>query len=268
MNAMKYTYLYTGTLGAGVDIYIVDSGVYTGHNEFERRARFGWAAPGYKWKDGTGHGTHVAGIAAGKTYGVAKKAKIIAVRVLDDDGACDSKDIVDGFNWISDQVTLTKRPSIACVAINGPYDESINYAAGVLMKNGVILVVSAGNESKDAWDDSPGSVIGAIVVGASDIKNAMYEYSNYGSTVDVFAPGVDITSAGTGRPSNTERLSGTSMAAAHVAGMAANFLSKDKSMKISQIRGEILALATENVITGVPPDTDNGLVFNGGDGDD
>ena len=101
VNAMNYTYSYNQPIGDGVDIYIVDTGVYIEHNEFEGRARFGWAAPGLAQEDGNGHGTHVAGIAAGRTYGVAKKANIIAVKVLDDDQHGDVADIIGGLNWIS-----------------------------------------------------------------------------------------------------------------------------------------------------------------------
>jgi cerevisin len=269
VNAMTYTYLYTQPAGDGVDIYVLDTGVYPGHSEFQGRATFGWAAPGYLEVDGEGHGTHIAGIAAGRTYGVAKNANIIAVRVVDDKGNADKDELIAGLNYVAANVRSTGRPSIACMAINGPYSLAFNEAAAVMIRDGVSFVVSAVKDGEDASNNSPASVVVTVVVGSSDITNTMSPTSNFGPHVDVFAPGVAITSAGINGPFSTQIESGTSQAAAHVAGLAAYFLSKEPTMKPSAIKGHILALATENIITGTPPntDTDNDLVYNDADDD-
>jgi cerevisin len=261
---MTYTYLYTQPAGDGVDIYILDSGVYTEHNEFEGRASFGWGVSGLGTEDGYGHGTYIAALAAGKTYGVAKNANIIAVKVVNDQGGTNVGYLIDGLNWVAANVRSTGRPSIACMSINGSHSLAINSAAAAMISGGTTLVVSAGNDGRDAKDDSPASVAAAVVVGAVDITNAMEPSSNFGPFVDVFAPGVDITAAGTSDPSSTRTGSGTSPAAGQVAGIAAYFLSKDPTMTPSELQGKIVALATQNVLTGIPPNTDNALAYNNG----
>jgi len=261
---MIYTYSYTEPIGDGVDIYIVDSGVYTEHSEFERRAIFGWAAEGLDRTDDNGHGTYVAGIAAGRVFGVAKKANIIAVKVLDHERLGRKDDIIDGLSWVSTNVRSTGRPSIACVCINGPHMEAVDDAANALIKSGVTLVVSAGNTSEDARNTSPASAIHAIVVGASNISNNKRWNSNFGPAVDVFAPGEDIRAAWVDGPRSTNQLNGTSAATAHVAGIAANFLSIDPRMTPSAIGTKIWLLQTEDAISDVPPGTTTDFVFNGG----
>jgi cerevisin len=268
---MIYTYLYSQPVGAGVDIYIADTGVFTGHDEFEGRATWGWAPEGVQMVDVDGHGTHIAGIAAGKTYGVAKKANIIAVKILDDTGRGGYAYAMDGLNYISANARSTGRPSITLLAVSGEYSEAVNDVVASLVANGITTIVSAGNNSGDAGDYSPASSLAVYVVGSSDITNTMARSSNFGPFVDVFAPGVDITSAlNNGGPGDTVVLSGTSQAAAHVVGIAAAFLSEDPSMKPPRITGRISALATQNALTGIPPntDTDNAFVFNNADDDE
>jgi cerevisin len=261
-----YTYSYDQPAGGGVDVYVVDTGVYIEHQEFGGRATFGWFAPGLKEEDDSGHGTHVAGIIAGSTYGVAKNANIIAVKVFDSSPESDSAQVVEGINWVSANVEITKKPSIACMAFNsddsGPI-ESINDAIVELIAHGVAVVVSAGNDGKDASTNSPASVTEALVIAASDITNTMWPSSNYGRVVDVFAPGVDIISAWIDGPLSTNYGSGTSMSAAHVAGIVACFLSADTGLDPAALSSKIYSLMTQNVIIGVPVGTYNDLVFNG-----
>jgi cerevisin len=264
--AMEYTYGYDQPVGGGVDIYIVDTGVYTAHEEFEGRATFGWYAEGFKEEDDSGHGTHVAGIAAGKTYGVAKNANIIAVKVFDNSPLSDAASLVDGINWVAANFKVTKKPSVACMAFNGDEHgpiQSIDDAIIELVAHGVTVVASAGNDGVDASSNTPACILEAIVVGASDITNTMWRSSNYGKVVDVFAPGVDITSAWIDGPTSTNVGSGTSMSAAHVAGLAAYFLSMDTGLSPGDIASKIFSLMTQNVVIGVPIGTYNDLVFNG-----
>ena len=262
---MKYTYSYNQPIGYGVDIYIVDSGVRVDHVEFNGRAKFGWAAPGLAWEDGHGHGTHMAGIAAGRVFGVAKKANIIAVRVLGNDNTGSISHTIAGLDWISANVVRTKKPSIVCMAMNirSEYNDGLDEAVTELVSRGVTTVVSAGNFADEASEWPPASAPGAIVVGASDITNAMWEDSNFGEAVDVFAPGVWIRAAGHTGLTDTAMGTGTSQAAAHVAGIAANFLSRSRSLTPALILNEILSLTTKNAISGVSEGTTTNFVFNG-----
>jgi cerevisin len=260
---MTYTYLYDQPAGQGVDIYIIDSGVYTDHLEFEDRARFGWSAWAFEDDDDDGHGTQVAGIAAGKTLGVAKLANIIAVKVLDENGDGSFDDSIAGLNWVAGQVRSTGRPSIACMAFGSERHQGLNDAAQVLIDDGVTVVTVAGNEAVDASTTSPASVPDAIVVAASDITNAMASFSNFGSAVDIFAPGVDVTSAWINGPRSTKMDSGTSLSTAHVAGVAAYLLSMDTTTTRAALWAKIDSLSTKNAISGVPAGTVDNFLYNG-----
>ncbi|KAG8787493.1 subtilisin-like serine protease [Serendipita sp. 405] len=264
VNAFTYTYSYSAPAGDGVDIYIVDTGVNTEHEEFEGRATFGYAAAGMAKADGNGHGTHCAGSAAGKTYGVAKKANIIAVKVLQDNGQGATSDIIAGLQWVVTNAKSTGRPSIGSMSLGGEKSDALDQAVSAAIKAGVPFVVAAGNSNVDAAQTSPARVADAITVGASDIANNKAEFSNFGAAVDIFAPGVDITSAWKGSPQATKMISGTSMATPHVAGLAAYFLSKDTSMSPAAITDKIKSLGTKNAIQGLPAGTVNLLAFNGG----
>jgi cerevisin len=260
---MTYTYLYDQPAGQGVDIYIVDSGVYSDHNEFEERASFGWSAWAFEDDDDDGHGTQVAGIAAGKTYGVAKKASLISVKVLDENGTGSFADSISGLNYVAANARATGRPSIACVASGSEYSAALNNAAEDLIAHGVTVVTAAGNEATDASTTSPASAPNAIVVGASDITNVMASFSNHGSAVDIFAPGVDVTSAWINGPRSTKIDSGTSSSTAHVAGVAAYLLSMDTTMTPADIWTKIDTLSTKNSISNVPAGTVDNFLYDG-----
>jgi cerevisin len=263
VNGMIYTYHYNQPIGDGVDIYIVDSGVYTQNEEFEGRATLPWAASDYELVDGTGHGTHVAGIAAGKTYGVAKNANIIGVKVIDDNGNGDIANAVTGLNWVANNIKSTGKPSIVNMSFSSPASQLFDDAAIAMVSSGTAVVAAAGNGATDASSRSPARATQVITVGASDITNAMGSFSNFGKAVDIFGPGVGITSASIGGPSNTQMRSETSQAAAHVTGIAACLLSADTSMTPLDIITKIWDLATINVISGVPDGTINVFVYNG-----
>jgi cerevisin len=237
--------------------------VYIQHEEFQDRASWGWVAQGFTQDDSDGHGTHVAGIAAGELYGVAKKANIIAVKVLGADGQGSEATGIGGINWVAANVRSTGRPSIACIAWAGDHHEGINAATTTLIAGRVTVVAAAGNHAQDASGYSPASAPGVVVVGASDIKNTMWPSSNFGNLVTVFAPGVDITSAWNTEPDVLAVLSGTSQACAHVAGITAALLSQDPTLTPGLMFNKILSIATQNVVTGVPAGTTTNLVYNG-----
>jgi len=261
-----YTYFYTRPVGGGVDIYVIDTGVYIEHSEFERRGSWGFVGRGLPQEDDNGHGTHVAGIAAGRKFGVAKNANIIAVKVLDTSGFTTMDDCIDGINWVTGQAKRTGKLSIALMAFSVGRRRAINDAATTLYFSGVTVVAAAGNTGSYAERMSPGSAAGVITVGSSNILNIMTPSSNIGATVNVFAPGeFIIAAAAMGGPTDTGVRSGTSMAAAHVAGIAASILSMNPTLKPFRLLQKIEDISTRGVITGVPggKGTPTDLAFNG-----
>ncbi|KAJ3415657.1 serine protease [Chytridiales sp. JEL 0842] len=218
----KYT--YPGAAGAGVDAYIIDTGVDISNPEFEGRAKIGisFSADGNDI-DGHGHGSHVAGTVAAKTYGVAKKANIIAVKVLSASGSGFTSDVIAGVNWAAQQAGITKRGSVINMSLGGGKSAALDSAVAAAVKAGVTTVVAAGNENADACNGSPAGAPEAITVGASDIGDTFASFSNWGTCVDVIAPGVSVESIDNQKRSWT--ISGTSMASPHVAGIVAVGLS-------------------------------------------
>ncbi|KAI9143060.1 peptidase S8/S53 domain-containing protein [Paraphysoderma sedebokerense] len=209
--------------GEGVDVYVVDTGVNLEHTEFNGRASMPFAY--YGPKDQNGHGTHVAGTIAGQTMGIAKKASIIGVKVLGASGSGAYSDIVDGLEFILKNVKKTGRKSVVNMSIGGRFVKSINDAVEDVTSAGIPVVVAAGNNGNNACTYSPSSAPSAITVAALNQTDQKPWWSNSGSCVDIWAPGVDITSAYMGSPTAVEVLSGTSMASPHVAGIVAAWLS-------------------------------------------
>lgn len=260
-KSATYTYDYSdGADGAGVDAYIIDTGIYCENDDFISKkvgtCTFGYSTvtsgfinPVVDETDGNGHGTHCAGTVAGQTYGVAKEANLIAVKVLSDAGSGSTSGVIDGINWVAEQVAANKRPSVANLSLGGGYSEVQNDAVEAAVSAGVTMVVAAGNDNKDACNYSPASAPSAVTVAASDVNDSRASYSNYGSCVDVFGPGSDITSAWIGSPSATNTISGTSMASPHVCGVAAKYLSEDTTRTPAQITAKILADATPDQIS-------------------
>lgn len=256
-----YTYDYTtGGDGAGIDAYIIDTGIYCENDDFTSKkvgsCTFGYSTvtsgiinPEVDETDGNGHGTHCAGTVAGQTYGVAKEANLIAVKVLSDAGSGSTSGVIDGINWVAQQVAANKKPSVANLSLGGGYSETQNDAVEAAVAAGVNMIVAAGNDDKDACAYSPASAASAVTVAASDSSNARAYYSNYGECVDIFGPGSEITSAWIGSPDATNTISGTSMASPHVCGVAAKYLSEDTSKTPSQISARILSMATPNEIS-------------------
>ncbi|KAG8932375.1 subtilisin-like serine protease [Tulasnella sp. 418] len=256
---LNFVYGYDDPAGAGVDVYVVDTGIYTGHSGFEGRARWGYSAIGGT-TDGNGHGTHCAGTIGSAPYGVAKKVSLIAVQVLDANGSGSSSGVVAGINWVVSQASTSGRPSVISMSLGGGADTTLDTAVRNAVSKGVHVVVAAGNSNVDAGTTSPARVTEAITVGASTISDARASFSNYGSVVDIFAPGQDIISTWIGSTTATNRISGTSMATPHVAGTAAYLLSIYGQQTPSALISKIKGLGVSGVLTNIPSGTTNLLL--------
>ena len=255
------TYTYASS-GGGVSAYVIDSGIFAGHVEFGGRVRSGFTTvlDGRGTDDCMGHGTHVAGILGGQTYGVAKSVSLVAVRVLDCSGVTTESQLIDGLDWvIADHQPGV--PAVANISIGGPPSVLIDNAVQALFDDGVSVSIAAGNSGLSACGGSPGRVPSALTVAASNPADARPSFSNWGPCVDLFAPGFSIPSAGIASPTATAIQTGTSMSAPHVAGAAALLLSVQPTMTPSQITNTLLANATPGVITSAGSTTPNRLLF-------
>ncbi|MFH8344111.1 S8 family serine peptidase [Streptomyces sp. NPDC018045] len=253
----KYT--YPDSAGEGVTAYVIDTGVRTSHQDFEGRASSGFDAidGDNDATDGNGHGTHVAGTIAGTAHGVAKKAKIVAVRVLDDQGSGSTEQVVAGIDWVTKN---HKGPSVANLSLGGGADEALDAAVQKAVASGVTFAVAAGNESTDAGQGSPARVKEAITVASSTKTDEQSDFSNFGSAVDLYAPGSDITSAWNDSDQGTKTISGTSMATPHVAGAAAVYLSAHQDAKPDAVAKALTDGATPDKIKNPSEGTPNKLL--------
>ncbi|KAG2004924.1 serine protease [Coprinopsis cinerea AmutBmut pab1-1] len=255
----KYTY-ESSAAGSGVDIYLTDTGILTTHTDFGGRARWGGSFGVGGDRDGHGHGTHCAGIAAGARWGVAKNASLIAVRVLSNSGQGPVSGIVAGLDWIRSQAAASGRPSVVSMSLGGSVSQALDDAVTRLTDAGIHVTVSAGNDNKDAFNVSPARVPSAITVGAANIFDAKAAFSNFGPVVTVYAPGQNVTSAWIGADNaSSNRVSGTSMAAPHIAGLVAYLISKDGNISPAQMQAKIQNLAVKGAISGLPSGTANNL---------
>ncbi|GAA0470860.1 S8 family peptidase [Streptomyces olivaceiscleroticus] len=252
-------YAYPDSAGEGVTAYVIDTGVRTTHKDFEGRATSGFDAVDNDddATDGNGHGTHVAGTIAGKAHGVAKKAKIVAVRVLDDQGSGTTEQVVAGIDWVTKN---HKGPSVANMSLGGGADEALDAAVQKAIDSGVTFGVAAGNESTDAGQGSPSRVADAITVAASDKDDKQADYSNYGKIVDIYAPGTDITSDWNEGDDATNTISGTSMATPHVVGAAAVYLAGHQDAKPADVAKALTDGATPDKISNPSEGTPNKLL--------
>ena len=214
------TFTYTRT-GSGVRAYVIDTGIRPTHTQFGGRASVAYDALGGNGIDCNGHGTHVAGTIGGSTYGVAKSVSIRGVRVLNCSGSGSWSAIIAGINWVR---TNHVKPAVANLSLGGGANSSVDTAINNLITAGVTVVVAAGNSNANACNYSPARVASAITVGSTTSSDARSSFSNYGSCLDIFAPGSSILSAWSTSDTATNTISGTSMASPHVAGVAALYL--------------------------------------------
>jgi subtilisin family serine protease len=244
-------YYYDTTAGTGVRVYVVDTGIRTTHTEFGGRAI--WGAnfiSGSPNTDEFGHGTHVAGTIAGKTFGVAKSATVVAVKVLDKTGSGTMSGIILGLNWAVNNAKSrnAQKKSVVNMSLGGSYTASVNAAVKAATDAGLTVVVAAGNSNDDASYYSPSSAPSAITVGAVEATNTRTWFSNYGSLVDIFAPGDGVISSYHTSDSATRYLAGTSMASPHVAGLAAYFIAKEGLSGSVAVTNRILAAGISGVV--------------------
>ncbi|MEU5434549.1 S8 family peptidase [Streptomyces sp. NPDC020719] len=253
----KYT--YPDSAGDGVTAYVIDTGVRISHKDFGGRASYGFNAVDNNDKadDGNGHGTHVAGTIAGAAHGVAKKAKIVAVRVLDNQGSGSTDQVVAGIDWVTKN---HKGPSVANMSLGGSADPALDAAVQKAIASGVTFAVAAGNESTDAGQGSPARVPEAITVASSTKDDKQSDFSNFGSVVDLYAPGSDITSDWNTDDNATKTISGTSMATPHVVGAAAVYLAGHKDATPAQVSAALTGGATPDKISNPGAGTPNKLL--------
>ncbi|GAM89070.1 hypothetical protein ANO11243_071050 [Dothideomycetidae sp. 11243] len=265
-------YFYDSSAGSQTFAYLLDTGIFAEHLEFQGRASFGYDAtktcrctpscPG-ACKDRDGHGTHVAGIVGSRTWGVAKRCSMIAVKVGTRDSVQLSK-LLDVLQWAVDEIEERSRQSRAVIAITVtvPYSAALNGAVSAAYRRGVSTVTAAGNDNHDAKQSSPGSSQAAITVAASDVQRHRASFSNWGPAVDLFAPGVGIYSTWIGDRAATRAQSGTSQACAYVAGVVLYLKGLHDLRDASTTRDRLLALATRGVVRNTG-NTANVFVYNG-----
>ena len=241
------TYSYTAT-GAGVTAYIIDTGIRRTHAEFGGRAVHGYdAILGLTSDDCNGHGTHVAGTVGGSTYGVAKGVRLVAVRVLGCDGSGLTSWVIAGIDWATGN-HAAGQPAVANMSLGGGASAALDTAVSNSIADGISYALAAGNESEDACTGSPARVAAAMTVGATDRQDARASFSDFGSCVDWFAPGVDITSAWWLSNTSTNTISGTSMASPHTAGVAALYLQGQPGSSPATVRAALYAQTTKDVV--------------------
>ena len=253
------SYTYDAT-GAGVHAYIIDTGIHTTHSQFGGRAAGAFSAvnDGNGTSDCNGHGTHVAGTVGGSTYGVAKAVALHAVRVLDCNGSGSTSGVISGVDWVTRN---HQSPAVANMSLGGGASSTLDQAVQNSISSGVTYAIAAGNSSANACNGSPARVAAAITVGASTSSDAQASFSNFGSCVDLYAPGQSITSAWATSDTATNTISGTSMATPHVTGTAALYLSVNPSATPAQVAGALVSNADTGVLTGLGSGSPNRLLY-------
>lgn len=251
------TYNYSGT-ASNVNAYIIDTGILNSHSEFGGRA-----VNGYDFIDNdgssndcNGHGTHVAGTVGGNLYGVAKGVKLIGVKVLGCDGGGSNSSVINGMDWVANN---HQKPAVANMSLGGGASSAVDQAVQRMVNAGVTVVAAAGNDNGNACSYSPARAANAITVGSTTKSDARSNFSNYGSCLDIYAPGSNIKSAWSNGGTNT--ISGTSMAAPHVAGIAALYLSGNPSASPAQVTQAVLNNATPNKVSDAKSGSPNLLAY-------
>ncbi|MDQ0713499.1 subtilisin family serine protease [Streptomyces luteogriseus] len=253
------TYSYPDTAGKSATVYVIDTGVRITHTEFAGRARHGYdfVDRDTNASDGNGHGTHVATTVAGKTYGVAKQSKIVSVRVLNNSGAGTLSGVIAGVDWVT---VRRVRPAVANMSLGASVSTSLDTAVRNSIASGVTYAVAAGNSNANAASFSPARVGSALTVGASTMTDSRASFSNYGSLLDMFAPGSLVTAGWHTSDTATATLSGTSMATPHVAGAAAIYLTSHPSAGPATVNSALVNGATPGVLNNIGSGSPNRLL--------
>lgn len=250
--------------GSGVHAYIIDTGIRATHNEFSGRVGNGYdVIDGGAPDDCNGHGTHVAGTVGGTTYGVAPAVTLHGVRVLNCSGSGSTSGVIAGVNWVTNN---HQDPAVANMSLGGGASSALDNAVNNSINTGVTYAVAAGNSNANACNYSPARAAAALTVGATTSSDARSSFSNYGSCVDIFAPGSSITSAWHTSNSATNTISGTSMASPHVAGAAALYLGNNPGASPSAVASALIGNATTGVLSGIGSGSPNRLLYVGGGG--
>jgi serine protease len=254
------TYIYD-TNASGVDVYIIDTGIRSTHTQFGLRVStvgFTSISDGNGTNDCNGHGTHVAGTVGGATYGVAKGVTLHAVRVLGCNGSGSTSGVIAGIEWVT---ANHLNPAVANMSLGGGASTALDDAVRNSIAAGVTYAIAAGNSNANACNSSPARVTQALTVGSSTNADARSSFSNFGTCVDLFAPGSSITSAWNTSDSATNTISGTSMATPHVAGVAALYLASNPTAMPSTVHAAVVNNATQNRLTGVGTGSPNRLLY-------
>jgi subtilisin family serine protease len=258
---LNATYNFNAT-GSGVRAYIVDTGIRATHVEFGGRVVSGFTAinDGLGTNDGNGHGTHVAGTVGGSTWGVAKNVTLVAVRVLDSSGSGTNSGVIAGVDFVTSN-HQAGQPAVANMSLGGGASSALDTAVANAVTDGVTFAVAAGNENQNACNVSPARTASAITVGSTTTTDARSSFSNFGTCVDIFAPGSSITSAWRTSDTATNTISGTSMATPHVAGVAALFLETNPTASPATVTAAIINSSTLNHVTNAGTGSPNRLLF-------
>jgi subtilisin family serine protease len=259
-TGLNNSYTYTND-GAGVTAYILDTGINPSHTDFAGRILQGvdfidGGAP----DDCNGHGTHVAGTVGGTVYGVAKNVRLVGVRVLNCSGSGTISGVIAGIDWVAINAI---KPAVANMSLGGGFSSSLNTAVNSAVASGVTFAVAAGNSNANACNSSPASAGSAITVGATTSSDARASYSNYGSCLDIFAPGSSIRSAWIGSSSATNTISGTSMASPHVAGAAALYVAATPGATPAGVASALVTNATSGILGSIGTGSPNRLLYVG-----
>jgi subtilisin family serine protease len=249
------SYAYN-TTASNVTAYVIDTGIQTGHSQFGGRAAASFDSMGGNGQDCNGHGTHVAGTIGSSTYGLAKGVKLRAVRVLDCNGSGSNSGVIAGVDWVTGNHAAN---SVANMSLGGGVSTALDSAVSRSISSGVTYALAAGNSNANACNSSPARVSAAITVGATTSSDARASFSNYGSCLDIFAPGSSITSTWLNGGTNT--ISGTSMASPHVAGAAALYLGLHPGASPATVRNALVTAATANVVGSAGSGSPNRLLY-------
>ena len=247
--------------GQGVSVYVVDTGILASHIDFGGRVASGWTAKsdGLGTSDCNGHGTHVAGTIGGSVYGMAKSATLVPVRALACDGTGLYSDVIAGLDWVAAN-HRDGAPAVVNLSIGGPASNTLDAAVQAVINDGIPAIVAAGNSAVDACTTSPSRIPAAVTVAASDSSDRQASFSSFGTCVDLYAPGVGITSTWYTSSTATASLSGTSMATPHVAGAAAMLLSQNPSLTPSQVAAALNSSSVTGTISNAGAGTPNRLL--------